>query len=179
MLELLQAYKRFDPAARSLIEIALLYPGVKAQLFHRVAHTAYLWDVPIVPRLLSEVSRWLTGIEIHPGATLGRNVIIEHGMGTVIGETAEIADDVVILHGVTLGARHIRNAVAGKRHPTVRRGATLCAGAKIVGAVVIGEGATVGTNSVVLEDVPSGAVAVGSPARILLPERVVNLKKGA
>jgi serine O-acetyltransferase len=166
MFDLLRAYKQFDPAAQSLLEVALLYPGVKAQAFHRVAHWLYRMRVPVLPRLVSELSRWLTGIEIHPGARIGRNVIIEHGMGTVIGETAEVEDDVVILHGVTLGARHIRGANPGKRHPTVRKGATLCAGAQIVGAVTVGEGAMVGANSVVLADVPAGGVAVGVPARI-------------
>lgn len=165
MLELLRAYKRFDPAANSLLEIALLYPGVKAQAMHRMAHALYGRKVPVIPRLISELSRWLTGIEIHPGARIGKNVIIEHGMGTVIGETSEIGDDVVILHGVTLGARNIRVGSRGKRHPTIGRGATLCAGAQIVGAVTVGESATVGANAVVLGDVRPGAVAVGVPAR--------------
>jgi serine O-acetyltransferase len=178
MLELLRAYKKFDPAAQSLLEIALLYPGVKAQAMHRIAHALYRQGIPVIPRMVSELSRWLTGIEIHPGARIGKNVIIEHGMGTVIGETAEVEDCVVILHGVTLGAKNIRDAARGKRHPTIKHGATLCAGVQVVGAITVGEGAMIGANSVVLSDVPANSVAAGVPARTRL-RRVSTMRRAS
>lgn len=154
-----------DPATDSRWEMALASPGLHAVWSHRVAHA--MWSkggsVRLPARLLSQVSRTLTGVEIHPGARIGRRVFIDHGMGVVIGETAEVGDDVLMYHGVTLGGRSL-NPV--KRHPTVGSGVTLGAGARLIGPVVVGDGASVGANAVVVRDVPAGAVAVGVPATI-------------
>ncbi len=163
MIDFLRAYKRYDPAAKSYLEIALLYPGPKAVLFHRIAHIFYRLHLYFIARFVSEFSRWLTGIEIHPGARLGRRLVIDHGMGVVIGETAEIGDDCIIFHGVTLGGTKFDPV---KRHPTLKNGVLVGTGAKILGPVVIGDKAKVGANAVVTKDVPSGAVAVGNPAEI-------------
>ncbi|WP_131795854.1 serine O-acetyltransferase [Fluoribacter gormanii] len=164
MFALINAYKKRDPAARNGLEVLLLYPGIKALFFHRIAHPLYRLGIPIIPRMLAEISRWLTGIEIHPGAVLGKNVVIDHGMGIVIGETSIIGDNVLLYHGVTLGATHYKE---GKRHPSVRSGAIIGAGSKILGDIVIGEHAQIGANSVVLKSVPPGASVVGAPARII------------
>ncbi len=160
----LDAARRRDPAARSLVEVALSYPGVHAVWTHRLAHR--MWQEPALrlpARLLAQASRALTGIEIHPGATIGRRLFIDHGMGVVIGETAVIGDDVVLFHGATLGGKSMRR---GKRHPTVGDGVVIGAGAKVLGPVWIGDGAQIGANAVVLRDVPAGAIAVGVPAQI-------------
>lgn len=162
--ELIKAYQSKDPSAHSWIEIVLLYPGIRALFFHRIAHSLYRLKIPFFPRLISEFSRWISGIEIHPGAVLGKNIVIDHGMGVVIGETAIVGDGVLIFHGVTLGATHVKQ---GKRHPTVEAGAVLGAGSKILGDIVIGKNARVGANSVVLKGVPSGATVVGIPAKII------------
>lgn len=164
MLEFLKAYRTYDPAARSTIEILLLYPGVKAIAMHRVAHSLYRLRVPFVPRMLSELGRFVTGIEIHPGARVGRRVIIDHGMGVVIGETAEVGDDVIIYQGVTLGGTHL---LPIKRHPTIKNHVVLGAGAKVLGAIVVGEGSRVGANSVVVREVPPNSTVAGIPARII------------
>ncbi len=153
-----------DPAARNKLEVLTLYPGLHALLMHRVAHRLWLAGFKWLARAASHVSRWLTGIEIHPGATIGRRVFIDHGMGVVIGETAEIGDDCTLYHGVTLGGTSWNK---GKRHPTLGKGAVIGAGAKIIGPILVGEGAKVGSNAVVAKDVPPGATAVGIPARIL------------
>ncbi|MCX7896532.1 MAG: serine O-acetyltransferase [Rhodocyclaceae bacterium] len=157
-----------DPAARSTWEVVTCYPGVHALWLHRCAHA--LWGVGLrwLARSLSHFSRWLTGIEIHPGARIGRRVFIDHGMGVVIGETAEIGDDCTLYHGVTLGGTSWNK---GKRHPTVERGVVIGAGAKILGPITIGQGAKIGSNAVVVRDVPPGATAVGVPARIIEPGR--------
>lgn len=163
-LDDLRAARRRDPSARSLIEIALGYPGLHAVWIHRVSHR--LWQTPglrLPARLLSQASRFLTGIEIHPGATLGRRLFIDHGMGVVIGETAEVGDDVLLFHGVTLGGRSMRK---GKRHPTLGDHVTVGAGAKILGPVSIGARAQIGANAVVISDVPADHLAVGIPVRI-------------
>ena len=164
LLEDLQAARRRDPAARSLVEVALAYPGVHALWVHRVAnrmwHASPLLRVPA--RLLSQFTRARTGIEIHPAARLGRRLFIDHGMGVVIGETAEVGDDVVMFHGTTLGGVSMSR---GKRHPTVGDRVVIGAGAKVLGPVTIGDDAKVGANAVVVKDVPPGAVAVGVPAR--------------
>ncbi|WP_125774968.1 serine O-acetyltransferase EpsC [Antribacter gilvus] len=168
LAEDLEAARTHDPAARSRLEVALLYPGVHAVWSHRVAHR--LWRIPplrLLARLISQVSRAATGIEIHPGARIGHRLFIDHGMGIVIGETAQVGDDVMLFHGVTLGGRSMRR---GKRHPTLGDRVLVGAGAKILGPVWIGDDAQVGANAVVVKDVPNKAVAVGVPARIRLPE---------
>lgn len=162
-LPLLEAYKKNDPAARSVLEVALLYPGVKALLLHRVANRLYTWGVPFFPRLVCEISRLLTGIEIHPGARIGKNLVIDHGMGVVIGETAEIGDDCLIFHGVTLGGK----GGFGKRHPTLGNRVMAGAGAKIIGNITIGDDVKIGANSVVTRTVPAGATIAGIPAKIV------------
>lgn len=164
MFNLIKAYKRKDPSARNSFEILLLYPGVKALAAHRIAHCLNRWKVPFFPRLIAELSRWLTGIEIHPGAVLGKNIVIDHGMGVVIGETAIVGDDVLIFHGVTLGAAKLTQ---GKRHPTIGNGVTIGAGSKILGNIIIGENAHIGANSVVLVSVLPNTNVVGIPARIV------------
>ncbi len=153
-----------DPAARSTWEVLTTYPGVHALLVYRLSWRLWRWGLKWPARFLSFLGRWLTGIEIHPGATIGRRFFIDHGMGVVIGETAEIGDDCTLYHGVTLGGTSWRQ---GKRHPTLQRGVVVGAGAKILGPITIGEGAKVGSNAVVVKDVPPGATAVGIPARIL------------
>jgi serine O-acetyltransferase len=155
---------RRDPAARSRAELLLAYPGLHAIWLHRLAHR--MWRRPglrLAARLLSNLNRSLTGIEIHPGATIGRRFFIDHGMGVVIGETAEVGDDVMLYHGVTLGGR---SANRGKRHPTVRDGVTIGAGARVLGAVTVGEASQIGANAVVVKDVPAGVVVVGIPGRV-------------
>lgn len=153
-----------DPAARSWWEVLTCYPGVHALLLHRVSHR--LWNVGLnwLARLLSHVGRFFTGVEIHPGARIGRRVFIDHGMGVVIGETAEIGDDCTLYHGVTLGGTSWNQ---GKRHPTLAQGVVIGAGAKVLGPIRVGEGARIGSNAVVVRDVPPGATAVGIPARII------------
>src|SRR5512134_2810790 len=141
-----------DPAARSTWEIVTCYPGLHALLFHRVTHRLWAWRLRWLARWLAHFGRWFTGIEIHPGATIGRRFFIDHGMGVVIGETAEIGDDVTLYHGVTLGGTTWNR---GKRHPTLARGVVVGAGAKILGPIHIGEEAKVGSNSVVVKDVPA------------------------
>ncbi len=160
----LEVARRRDPAARSSLEVALAYPGVHAVWAYRLAHR--MWRTPglqLPARLLSQATRAATGIEIHPAAKLGRRLFIDHGMGVVIGETAEVGDDVVLFHGATLGGKAMRR---GKRHPTLGDGVVIGAGAKVLGPVWIGDGAQVGANAVVLKDVPAGAIAVGVPAEI-------------
>ena len=153
-----------DPAARSVFEVVTCYPGLHARIFHRMAHSLWRADLKWLARFLSHIGRALTGIEIHPGATIGRRFFIDHGMGVVIGETAEIGDDVTLYHGVTLGGTSWKE---GKRHPTLGNGVVVGAGAKILGPITIGEGAKIGSNAVVVKDVPAGATAAGIPARIL------------
>lgn len=153
-----------DPAARNFLEVVTVYPGFHARLIHRLTHA--LWKIKLkwLARFLSYICRALTGIEIHPGATIGRRFFIDHGMGVVIGETAEIGDDVTLYHGVTLGGTSWKE---GKRHPTLGNGVVVGAGAKILGPIHIGSGAKIGSNAVVVKDVPDGATAAGIPARIL------------
>ena len=153
-----------DPAARSTFEVLTCYPGLHARVFHRMTNTLWHANLKWLARFLSHLARGLTGIEIHPGATIGRRFFIDHGMGVVIGETAEIGDDVTLYQGVTLGGTSWKE---GKRHPTLGNGAVVGAGAKVLGPISIGENAKVGSNAVVVKDVPPGATAVGIPARIL------------
>src|SRR5262245_8113814 len=160
-----------DPAARNTWEVITCYPGFHAMLFHRVAHRLWRAGFRWLARLTSHFSRWLTGIEIHPGATIGRRFFIDHGMGVVIGETAEIADDCTLYHGVTLGGTSWNK---GKRHPTLGKGVVVGAGAKILGPIVIGDGARIGSNAVVVKEVPPGATAIGIPARIIEAQETQN-----
>ena len=153
-----------DPAARNTWEVLTCYPGLHALLFHRFTHWVWGHGLKWLARWISHFGRWLTGIEIHPGATIGRRFFIDHGMGVVIGETAVIKDDCTLYHGVTLGGTSWNK---GKRHPTLERGVVIGAGAKVLGPITLGEGAKVGSNAVVVRDVPAGATAVGIPARII------------
>lgn len=153
-----------DPAARNSFEVLLTYPGLHAVLLHRLAHWCWKCGMKLLARMISTFSRWATGIEIHPGANIGRRFFIDHGMGVVIGETAEIGDDVTIYHSVTLGGTTWNK---GKRHPTLGNGVVIGAGAKVLGPVTLGANARVGSNSVVTRDVPDGATVVGIPARII------------
>ena len=158
-----------DPAARSTIEVLLLYPTIHALIAYRVSHYLYKKNIFLLARLISQVSRFFTGIEIHPGAKIGKGLVIDHGMGVVIGETAEIGDDVLIYHGVTLGGT---GKDKGKRHPTVGNNVVIGAGAKVLGPIYVGSNAKIGANSVVLKEVPNGATAVGIPAK-----NIVNIDK--
>ena len=153
-----------DPAARSTWEILTCYPGFHALMLHRVAHRCWLAGFKWLGRFLSHLARWFTGIEIHPGATIGKRVFIDHGMGVVVGETAEIGDDCTLYHGVTLGGT---SWAKGKRHPTLGKGVVVGAGAKILGPIVVGDGAKVGSNAVVVKAVPPGATVIGIPARLV------------
>ncbi|UVO14283.1 serine O-acetyltransferase [Mycobacterium sp. SVM_VP21] len=156
--------REHDPAARGDFENALVYSGLHAIWSHRFAHR--LWAKPAlrgVARVLAQATRFATGIEIHPGATIGRRFFIDHGMGVVIGETTEIGDDVMVYHGVTLGGRSLSH---GKRHPTVGNGVTVGAGAKVLGPITIGEGSAIGANAVVTQDVPADCIATGIPAAV-------------
>jgi len=154
-----------DPAARSTWEVLTCYPGLHALVLHRWAHSCWThgWHWPA--RFISNISRWWTGIEIHPGATIGRRVFIDHGMGIVVGETAEIGDECTIYQGVTLGGTSLYKGT--KRHPTLGKGVVISAGAKVLGGFTVGDGARVGANAVLLKPVPPGATAVGIPARII------------
>jgi serine O-acetyltransferase len=154
-----------DPAARSRLEILLCYPGFQALLWHRMAHGLWRRGWYLSGRFVSHLGRVLTGVEIHPGAKIGRRVFIDHGMGVVIGETAEVGDDVTLYHGVTLGGIALDQ---GKRHPTLEEGVIVGAGAAILGPLTVGAGARIGGNAVVLRDVPAGATMVGIPAKAVL-----------
>lgn len=153
-----------DPAARTIIEVLLCYGGLHALLLHRLSHALYCKKLALIPRLISQFNRFLTGIEIHPGARIGRGFFVDHGMGVVIGETAEIGDNVTIYQGVTLGGT---GKEKGKRHPTIKDNVLIGAGAKVLGPIIIGEGARIGAGSVVLKPVPSSATVVGIPGRVV------------
>ena len=153
MFDFLKAYKSYDPAAKSLLEIALLYPGPKAIFLYRIANFFYRMNLFFCARFFCELARWLTGVEIHPGAKIGRRLVIDHGMGVVIGETAEVGDDCIIFHGVTLGGLKFDPV---KRHPTVGNKVLLGTGAKILGPITLGDGCRIGANAVVTKDVPAG-----------------------
>ena len=154
-----------DPAARSKIEVFILYPCIHAVIAYRISHALYKARLFFLARLISQLSRFFTGIEIHPGATIGKGLFIDHGMGVVIGETAEIGDNVTLYHGVTLGGT---GKDKGKRHPTIGNNVVVGAGAKVLGPINIGNDAKIGANSVVLKDVPAGATAVGIPAKNII-----------
>jgi serine O-acetyltransferase len=160
--ESIRAYRENDPAARSWLEVLLCYPGLHALLWHRIAHALWRRRLYLLGRGVSHLGRFLTGIEIHPAARIGRRLIIDHGMGVVIGETAEVGDDVYMYHQVTLGGTSLSR---GKRHPTIGNGVIIGAGAKILGPFTVGDNARIGSNAVVLAAVPPGATMVGIPAR--------------
>ncbi len=162
--ETIAAYQARDPAARSWLEILLLYPGIKAVRSHRLAHWCYRHNLKFLARAISQRSRRRTGIEIHPGATIGRRLVIDHGMGIVIGETAEIGDDCLIYHGVTLGGT---GKDVGKRHPTIGNNVLIGTGAKVLGPIRVGDNSRIAANSVVLKEIPEDSTAVGIPARVV------------
>jgi serine O-acetyltransferase len=165
----LASVRERDPAARSTFEVLTCYPGVHALMFHRLAHAAWGRGFFWLGRFISHISRFLTGIEIHPGAVIGRRVFIDHGMGTVIGETAEVGDDCTIYQAVTLGGTSLYRGA--KRHPTLGKGVVVGAGAKVLGGFTVGDGAKIGSNAVVVKPVPAGSTAVGNPARLIDPDR--------
>lgn len=160
----IQSIKERDPAAHSSLEIILTYSGVHAVIFHRVAHWFYKRDLLTIARVISQISRFLTGIEIHPGAKIGKGLLIDHGSGVVIGETTEIGDNCILYQGCTLGGTGKEN---GKRHPTLGNNVLVGCGAKILGPFRVGDGAKIAANAVVLEAVPTNCTAVGVPARIV------------
>ncbi|HSB16970.1 MAG TPA: serine O-acetyltransferase [Bryobacteraceae bacterium] len=155
---------REDPAAKSVLEILLCYPGFHAVLLHRLAHKFYRWNIPVIARVMSQVSRFFTGIEIHPGARIGRRFFIDHGMGVVIGETTEIGDDVLLYQGVTLGGT---GKEKGKRHPTIGNNVVIGTGAKVLGNIRIGDHVKIGAGSVVVHPVPDHSTVVGVPGRVV------------
>jgi serine O-acetyltransferase len=158
-----------DPAARDKISIILTYPGVKAVFFHHLAHKIWNYRFFLIARIISQFSRFLTGIEIHPGAKIGKNLFIDHGMGVVIGESSEVGDDVTLYHGVTLGgispSEHSENQRNSKRHPTLMNNVIVGSGAQVLGPITIGKCARIGANTVVLKDAPDNATMVGNPAK--------------
>ena len=162
--ETIDAYLARDPAAQSALEVLLLYPGVKAVQSHKRAHWFYEHDMKFIARLISQMSRRRTGIEIHPGAKIGKRRVIDHGMGIVIGETAEIGDDCLIYHGVTLGGT---GKDSGKRHPTIGNNVLIGTGAKVLGPFKVGDNSRIAANSVVLGEIPPDSTAVGVPARVI------------
>lgn len=161
-----------DPAARSRWEVLTCYPGLHAIVLHRWAHACWRWGLRWLARVISQLARFLTGIEIHPGATLGRRVFIDHGMGVVIGETAEVGDDCTIYQGVTLGGTSLSKGA--KRHPTLGQGVIVGANAQVLGGFTVGEGARIGSGAVVVKTVLPGATAVGNPARVLLGDEATR-----
>jgi serine O-acetyltransferase len=172
--EQIETIFREDPAAKSVLEIFLCYPGFHAVVFHRFSHYLYNSGVPLLPRVISQLSRFLTGIEIHPGAAIGRRFFIDHGMGVVIGETADIGDDVLLYQGVTLGGTGNER---GKRHPTIGNNVVIGAGAKVLGSIRIGNNVKIGAGSVVVKPVPDNSTVVGIPGRIVRlrkPEGVLD-----
>jgi serine O-acetyltransferase len=163
----IEAVVERDPAARSKLEVLLCYPGVHARIVHRLAHVLWNRSWTVTARFISHIGRWLTGIEIHPGAVIGKRLLIDHGMGVVIGETAVIGDDVTLYQQVTLGGVSLE---PGKRHPTIEDGVVIGAGAAVLGPFTVGKGARIGSNAVVLKDVPAGVTVVGIPARPIGPQ---------
>ena len=160
----IRAVFEHDPAAKNAFEVFFAYPGFHARQFHRLAHTLWNWHVPFFPRLISHISRFCTGIEIHPGAKIGEGFFIDHGMGVVIGETSEIKDNVALYQGVTLGGTSL---LKKKRHPTLGNNVVVGAGSKLIGAITIGDNVKVGAGSVVITSVPANATVVGVPGRVV------------
>ena len=169
MNDYLNSIIKRDPAARDKLSIILTYPGVKAVFFHHLAHKVWNYNFFLIARIISQFSRFMTGIEIHPGAKIGKNLFIDHGMGVVIGESSEIGDDVTLYHGVTLGgispSEHSENQRNSKRHPTLMNNVIVGSGAQVLGPINIGKCARIGANTVVLKDVPAHATMVGNPAK--------------
>ena len=168
MFEDIRTIRRNDPAARNALEILLCYPGLHALWSHRLAHRLWTWKLPVVPRFISHLTRWLTGIEIHPGARIGRRVFIDHGMGVVIGETAEVGDDCLIYQGATLGGTSLKPE---KRHPTLESNVVVGSGAKVLGNITIGHHSLIGSGSVVIHSSPPHSTIVGIPGRIVTREK--------
>ena len=170
----IKTIKGRDPAAKSALEVLLLYPGLHALVFYRISHQLWLWKIPFIPRWYSQMARFWTGIEIHPGARIGKNFFIDHGMGVVIGETATVGDNVLLYQGVTLGGT---GQETGKRHPTLGNNVVVGAGAKILGNITIGDNSYIGANAVVIKNVPSNSTVVGIPGRITKQEgRKIDLE---
>ncbi len=163
----IRTVKDRDPAAKNVLEILLLYPGLHALVLYRIANKLWQWKVPFVPRSLSQTARFFTGVEIHPAATVGKNLFIDHGMGVVVGETAIIGDNVLLYQGVTLGGT---GKETGKRHPTIGNNVVVGTGAKILGNILIGDNSYIGANAVVIKDVPPNSTVVGIPGRITKQE---------
>ena len=172
--ELVAAYRARDPAARSNLQILLCYPGLHAIMWHRLANALWRRRLFLIAQLASNMGRWLTGIEIHPAAQLGRRIIIDHGMGVVIGETAIVGDDAYLYHQVTLGGT---SSQRGKRHPTIGRNVIVGAGAKVLGDIIVGDDARVGANAVVVQDVQPGTTVVGIPARAVERNRTAPMPR--
>src|SRR4028119_710490 len=170
LADLQTIYER-DPAARNWLEVLFCYPGVQAILFYRLAHWLYCIGIPFLPRLISHLTRFLTGIEIHPGAKIGKGVFIDHGMGVVIGETAIVGDYALIYQGATIGGT---GKEIGKRHPTLGENVVVGAGAKVLGNIQVGNNVRIGAGSVVLRDVPSDCTVVGIPGRIIPRKKQVE-----
>lgn len=167
MIEFLRAYKNYDPAAKSLLEIFFLYPGPRAVFFHRISHFLYTIRLFFLARLMADISRTMTGIEIHPGAQIGKRLVIDHGVGCVIGETAIIGDDCIIFHGVTLGGVKFDRI---KRHPTVGNQVLIGTGAKVLGPIKIGDRSKIGANAVVMKDLPPDSIIVAARSEIISPK---------
>jgi serine O-acetyltransferase len=163
-----------DPAARSTLEVLLTYPGVHAVFWYRLANRLWHWNFKLLARWLMTIARWLTGVEIHPAATIGQRFFIDHGMGVVIGETAEIGDDVTLYHGVTLGGTSWQE---GKRHPTLGNGVIVGAGAKVLGPILVGDNARIGSNAVVVKPVAEGVTVVGIPGHVVKSKKVDEAKR--
>lgn len=168
--ELVGAYRKYDPATTNSLEILLLYPGIRAWICHAFARALRNAGLPFLPRAISELGRFVSNIEIHPGATIGRRVIMDHGAGIVIGETAIVGDDVLIYQGVTLGGTSLERA---KRHPTIENHCVIGAGVKVLGNITVGFGSRIGANSVVVRDVPAGSTVVGIPGKVISKAGVV------
>ena len=160
--DLVRTYRERDPAARSSLEVVFCYPGLHAVIWHQLSHALWCRNIRFLARFSSHIARWLTGIEIHPAAKLGRRLVIDHGMGVVIGETAEIGDDCYFYHQVTLG---VARTMGGKRHPTIGNNVIIGAGAKVLGPIKVGDNARIGSNAVVVDSVPADTTVVGIPAR--------------
>ena len=178
MNEFLQSVIDRDPAAKSKLSVILTYPGVKAVLFHQIAHFFSVAKFDLIARVISQFSRFLTGIEIHPKAKIGKNLFIDHGMGVVIGETSEIGDNVTIYHGVTLGgispAEKSLDQVNVKRHPTIKNNVIIGSGAQILGPITVNKNARIGANTVILKNVPENGTMIGNPARNINKDKTVD-----
>ena len=181
MNEFLESIIKRDPAAKSKLSVILSYPGVKAVFFHFIAHKLWIFNLFLIARIVSQFSRFLTGIEIHPAAIIGKNLFIDHGMGVVIGETSSIGDNVTLYHGVTLGgispAENSFSQVNVKRHPTIKNNVIIGSGAQILGPISVGSYARIGANTVIIKEVPDHATMVGNPAKNINQDKISKDKK--